>query len=243
MIQNSFIFLPKISIKKEQSIWKQGVTNWNKFLSTNKIKGISDKNKLIYNELIKQAKQSLLEEDLSFFIKHLKQKHMFRLYSYFKDSLLFLDIEPFSKRDILLVGLFDGYETKTLIKNINIDKNNLEKEINKYKLLITFNGLTYDIPMLKKVLKLEIKIPHIDLKQLCINLNYKGGLKEIENILNLKRPIHLKGSPFDAYKAFLASQDQEYLDLIIQYNQEDIINLKPIAEFVIKETWNKIYHY
>lgn len=243
MIQNSFIFLPKISIKKEQSIWKQGITNWNKFLTANKIKGISDKSKLIYNELIKQAKQALLEEDLSFFIKHFKQKHIFRLYSYFKDSLLFLDIEPFSKKDILLVGLFDGYETKTLIKSINLDKNNLEREINKYKLLITFNGSAYDIPMLKKVLKLEIKIPHIDLKQLCINLNYKGGLKEIENTLNLKRPIHLKGSPFDAYKTFLASQDQEYLDLIIQYNQEDIINLKPIAEFIIKETWNKLYHY
>ena len=59
----------------------------------------------------------------------------------------------------------------------------------------------------------------------------KNGLKQIERDLNLKRPANLYGKPYDAYKAFLASGDKEYLELLIKYNEEDIINLKPIMEY------------
>ena len=57
----------------------------------------------------------------------------------------------------------------------------------------------------------------------------------IEEEVGIKRPIHLKAygeNPIDLWRAFLASGDKEYLDLLIQYNEEDIINLKPLMEYV-----------
>ena len=57
MIQSTFIFLPKISNKKEQNIWKQGINNWNQFLKTDSIKGISKKAKAFYDMKIREAKE------------------------------------------------------------------------------------------------------------------------------------------------------------------------------------------
>ena len=54
----------------------------------------------------------------------------------------------------------------------------------------------------------------------------------MEKKLNLKRPPHLKGNPVDLWKAFHASGDREYLDLLIEYNGEDIENLKMVMDCV-----------
>ena len=49
MIKNSFIFLEKVSKRKEQSIWKQGIKTWQEFLKTDSIKGISQQKKHYLN--------------------------------------------------------------------------------------------------------------------------------------------------------------------------------------------------
>jgi len=76
---------------------------------------------------------------------------------------------------------------------------------------------------------------------LCVKLGLKGGLKEIERILELKRPAHLYGNPVELWKAFQASGDKDYLDLLLQYNAEDIENLRGVMGYGYKELSNKIY--
>ncbi len=78
-------------------------------------------------------------------------------------------------------------------------------------------------------------MPHIDLKPLCVNLELKGGLKEVEKVLNLKRPPHLYGNPVELWKTFHASGDREYLDLLLEYNREDCENLKGVMDYVYEE--------
>ncbi|MFH1275475.1 MAG: ribonuclease H-like domain-containing protein [Candidatus Woesearchaeota archaeon] len=247
MIKNSFIFLEKVSKRKEQSIWKQNIKDWSSFLNTDKIKGISKTSKYYYNRKIKEAQQALSEERPLFFIDKLPKIEIWRLYEYFKDETCFLDIEVDSYGKIILVGISNYYNSNFFVKGVNLNSYSIQKELSKYKIIITFNGSSFDLPKLKKQLKIEIKpsIPHIDLKPLCINLGLKGGLKEVEKILNLKRPPHLNGNPVDLWKAFHASGDREYLDLLIEYNREDIENLKGVMNWCYKELnkqlSNKIY--
>ena len=66
MISNSFIFLEKISTKKEQNIWKQNIHSWNSFIKKEKIKGISKEKKHQYNRILQQAQQHLDKDNLSF---------------------------------------------------------------------------------------------------------------------------------------------------------------------------------
>jgi len=224
--------LERIGKKGEKNIWEQGIKDWHSFLETKDIKGISKKSKLFYDRKIGEAKEALVNEDSAYFIGKLPAVEMWRLYDYFREECGFLDIEVDSLGKVILVGISDYYNSNFFVKGVNLDKNLLERELSKYKLIVTFNGGAFDLPKLRKQMDIMIKVAHLDLKPLCINLNLKGGLKEIENKLNLKRPTHLKGNPVDLWKAFHASGDREYLDLLLEYNAEDIENLKSVAGYV-----------
>lgn len=231
-IRNSFIFLEKIGRKKEQQLWQQGITGWQAFLQIPRIKGISPRAKAYYGRRIQEAQQALLQEDSRWFVGKLPAKEMWRLYEEFKDSCCFLDIEIDQSGRVTLVGISNYYETKSLVRGINLERKNLQKALAPFKLVITFNGAAFDLPRLQKELAVEINIPHIDLKPLCVNLGLKGGLKKIERLLNLKRPAHLYGNPVELWKAFHASGDREYLELLIDYNKEDCENLKYLMDLV-----------
>ncbi|PIN76800.1 hypothetical protein COV17_01085 [Candidatus Woesearchaeota archaeon CG10_big_fil_rev_8_21_14_0_10_36_11] len=234
MIKNSFIFLEKVSTTKEKNVWGQGITDWQDFIKTKKIKRISPQKKQYYNRKIQEAQHALSEDDSSYFINKLPKKEMWRLYDYFKDECCFLDIEVDSYGKMVLIGISNYFSSNFFVKGVNLDKKNIEKELSKYKLMVTFNGHSFDIPKIQKQMGIKMQIPHIDLKPHCVTLGFSGGLKEVEKILNLKRPSHLYGNPVDLWKAFHASGDKEYLDLLIEYNKEDCENLKSIMDHVYK---------
>lgn len=233
MIRNSFIFLEKISSKTEQNLWNQGILNWNSFLNKDTIKGLSPKRKSYYNRKLKEAKKHLKEDNSAYFSKRFPKKECWRLFDYFKEEACYLDLEVDSYGKITVLGIADDYDTKIFVKGVNLEQNTIQKELKKYKIIITFNGNSFDLPKLKKQLKVDIRIPHIDLKPLCVNLGLKGGLKEVEKLLDINRPQNLRGNPVDLWKAFHASGDREWLDLLIDYNKEDIENLKQITEYCV----------
>jgi len=241
MIKNSFILLEKVSTKKEKNIWQQGIKDWQSFLKKEKVRGISKEKKFYYNRKLQEAQQELFNDNLSYFIKNLPQKEMWRLYKSYQSETCFLDIEVDSYGKIILIGISDYYNTNFFVKKVNLNKNLIEKELKKYKLVITFNGSAFDLPKLRKELEIKIKLPHIDLKPLCVNLGLIGGLKKVEKILNLKRPKHLYGNPIELWKTFHASGDREYLELLIEYNREDIENLRLIMDYIYKAMSEKLY--
>ncbi len=230
MIRKSFIFLEKISSRKEVNIWEQGIRDWQDFLERERVNGISAEKKYYYDRKIREAQQALSEEDSTFFVGKLPKIEMWRLYDYFKEECCFLDIEIDSCGKVILVGISDYYNSNTYVKGVNLEKSALERELQRYKIMITFNGSSFDLPKLKGQLKLVVRIPHIDLKPLCVNLGLRGGLKEVEHVLNLRRPQHLRGNPVNLWKAFHASGDREWLNLLVAYNREDIENLKWVME-------------
>lgn len=238
MIRNSYIFLPGISEKGEQNIWNQGIRSWDDFLSIKEIKGISKARKIKYDYMIKEARSKLNEDDSSYFCDKLESKEMWRLYNFFKEDAVFLDIETSGVESgayITIIGLFDGINTKVMVRNMNLDFDNLREELKKYKIIVTFNGSRFDIPFLsKKCFDLFPDIPQIDLRTMCSKAGLKGGLKDIERELGVKRQNKIVermygGDPFLLWRMFLGSGDDHYLRLLVEYNEEDCINLKQIA--------------
>ena len=245
MIKNTFVFLERISQKKEQQLWQRGIADWNTFLRTEKIPGISPRIKRYYDQELKAAQEALQENNSFFFIGKLPGKEMWRLYDFFREECCFLDIETDSQGKIIVAGISNYYETRHFVRGINLEKEILEKVLAQFKLLITFNGSSFDLPKLKKQLQVDIRLPHLDLKPLCVNLGLKGGLKEVEKRLHLQRPDHLQGNPVELWKAFHASGDREYLELLLAYNQEDCENLRGVMNVVwqkLQETKNQKPH-
>jgi len=248
MIQNSFIFLERIKRGIEENLWKQGIYTWDSFLNVNKISGLSTVRKKYYDRKIIEARKALYNFDSAYFKDILPQSENYRLYDFFKEECVFLDIETTgldSKNDdITLIGLFDGIETKTMIKGINFDYKILKNEFKKYKLIVTFNGSSFDVPFINKTYPgLLPNIPNFDVKSVTDRLGLKGGLKEIEKKLSIKRNKIIEkfygGDALTLWKMYRATSDDYYLKLLIEYNEDDIVNLKTIAEYCVNKLKNK----
>ena len=128
-----------------------------------------------------------------------------------------------------------------------MNKEILKRELSKYKLIVTFNGASFDLPVIRKYFGQDSlpDIPHIDLRGVCSKIGLKGGLKSIEKQIGIARPddlVHVYGS--DAaylWRKYQATGEKKYLDILIRYNEEDIMNLKPLAEHAVNQLWKQTF--
>lgn len=234
MIENTFIHIQGIGHKTERNLWKQGIWKWENFLSQEGTVISSKKDPLVRMEL----EDSICNHDnIKYFADRLPASDAWRMYDNFKDRAAYLDIETsgdFSGGDLItVIGLYDGKDIHTFVNGRNLQE--FEIAVSSYDLLITFNGGSFDIPIIKRYFP-NISLPagHIDLKFLLNRLGYKGGLKKIERELGISRDMDIEGmSGFEAVKLWKAYSwgDQDALDLLIKYNTADIVNLKPLMEY------------
>ncbi|MGR3309414.1 MAG: ribonuclease H-like domain-containing protein [Candidatus Brocadiales bacterium] len=177
----------------------------------------------------------LQEKNIRFFADTLPKSEMWRVYPEFKDGVAFLDIETtgFSPyyNDITLIGLFDGKDAKTYIAGKNLDS--FVEDINKYPLMVTFNGSVFDAPFIASKFPDFVSPPQIDLRFFLSRLGYSGGLKNVERQLGIMRPSELKG--IDGYYAVIlwnryTRGDTNALKLLIEYNIADVMGLKTLME-------------
>lgn len=231
MLEECFQFLNGIGAKKERLLNKQNIRTWDDFLRVRTLSGISTQRKAHYDRLLQLARKALLQQDAGYFAR-LPQREMWRLYPHFKKNCCFLDIEADTKA-IIVLTLFDRFESTTFVRGVHLEKDVIQKELDKHKLVITYNGSAFDIVHLKR-LGIVVTQPHIDLKPLCERLGLAGGLKAIETTVGIQRPAHLRGSATDAWKAFWASGDREYLELLIAYNEQDAVSLYQLMEWCQK---------
>ncbi len=248
MIRNSFVLLDRVGLEKERAIWESGISDWNSFLAAKQVKSVGARNKSYYDRQLLNAKKQLLAENSQYFSSKLPLSEHWRLYEQFRDDAVFLDIETtgLGRGDaITVVGLYDGHDTKTMIKGINLDYKKLQQEMKKYKLLVTFNGSSFDIPFISRSVKLP-DMPHFDLRFACQRIGLRGGLKNIERQLGIKRSNSIVaalngGDAAELWRMYRGSGDEHYLNLLVEYNEEDIINLRQLADHAYRELKQKVY--
>ena len=187
-------------------------------------------------EEIKKSSERLATKDCYFFSQCLPSAEHWRAYPLFSDSIAFVDIETTGlsqRRDrITVIGIYDGRESKTYIRDINL--NDVVEEFSKYKLLVSFNGARFDLPFIKSEFpEIEFRQLHVDLMYPLRRIGYNGGLKNIEKLLGISRSEDTEGlTGFDAVRLWKQYErgNQDALDKLIEYNKEDVINLKIIIE-------------
>lgn len=95
------------------------------------------------------------------------------------------------------------------------------------RLLVTFNGSSFDIPFLEHSFNIpDIGCPHVDLRWILYHLGFSGGLKRIERQFGIKRPNEL--DDVDGYEAVILfykwqSGDRLARERLIQYCQADVL--------------------
>ncbi|MAF34868.1 exonuclease [Candidatus Woesearchaeota archaeon] len=243
MIKNTFLFLEGIGREKERKLWQQGIHEWNDFMDAPSIQGLHPTRKQAFDVQLQQAKDKLWAGNMDYFFDKLPLAEHWRLWEHCKDEAVFLDIETGEREGITVVGLYDGRDCKTFIRGQTLDKKTLLAELNKYAVLVSFNGTSFDIPVLQRYFGITLTHPHIDLRTVCGRVGLKGGLKEIEKRLGItrrKEVENLRGGHADQlWNMWQASGDKEWLDRLVMYNEEDVLNLETLAQKVIPQLTSK----
>jgi hypothetical protein len=241
MIRHSFIFLSGIGERRERRLWESGILSWEDFLERERINIIPERRKPLLDMEIKEAKLNLELRIPHFFAYRMPRREHWRLYEEFRHSACFLDIETTGLSpaggEVTLVGVYDGREYKAFIRGINLNEEVLERELKKYSLLVTFYGSCFDVPFLKAHFpNIGLEKPHIDLCFASRRLGLRGGLKRIEEVLGLEREEEVKDiDGFEAvrlWKRWERCGDSDALETLVEYNRTDVVNLKPLAEYV-----------
>lgn len=249
MIRNSFVLLDRVGLDKERDIWESGVAEWNDFLAAKRVKHIGSRNKHYYDRQLLRAKKQLLADNSQYFSEKLPLSEHWRLYDHFRDEAVFLDIETtgLGRGDaITVIGLYDGHDTKTMIRGINLDFKRFAAELSKYKLMVTFNGSSFDLPFISRSVKLP-DMPHFDLRFACQRIGLRGGLKSIERQLGIERSNSIVaalngGDAAELWRMYRGSGDEHYLNLLVEYNEEDIINLRQLADYAYREIRKSVFN-
>lgn len=242
MLRSTFLHIPGVGEKTERGIHKSGVLTWEDFLADAGRVPVGEKLRAECVRMLELSVDALSVKDVSFFKECVPAREMWRLYREFSGSVAFLDIETngFSAEKggmVTVVGIYDGADMKSYVRGENLFL--LPEEFEKYDVLVTFNGSVFDLPFLrtqfgKRYREIFTNCAHIDLRFLFRRLGMTGGLKVIEKKLGVMRPDYL--APLDGYDAVMLwnryrNGEEWALDKLIEYNREDVVNLKFLAEY------------
>ena len=237
MIESTFQIAPGIGAKKERDIWDSGVLNWDDFLCSDFVCGIKDARKRRCDSYIEEAKGFLKERDSRGLCDLLKRGEEWRLYDRFKDDAAYLDIETDGlERDSLVtvVTVHRKKGTVTLTHGEDLSAESLQDALEGSKLLVTFNGKCFDVPVLRCSFPgVDLDIPHFDLRYGCGKVGLRGGLKNIERVLGISRSDEIHDVDGEEavrlWKNWERKGDSESLRILTEYNRADTVNLESLS--------------
>ncbi|MFC6725588.1 ribonuclease H-like domain-containing protein [Halobium palmae] len=232
-IENSFIPVRGVGEKTERRLWERGVTHWDEFDPSL----VGEKTGERIEAFIDVARDRLDDGDAPFFASAFPSGERWRLYENFREDACFFDIETTGldhHRDrVTTVSLHRGGETTTLVRGDDLTVGALREAFADAPLLVSFNGVQFDVPFLEASFDVDLDRPHVDLRYPCRRLDLTGGLKSIEREVGIGRDEPgITGR--DAVRLWREYErgDEAALDTLVRYNREDTVNLRGLMDHV-----------
>ena len=108
--------------------------------------------------------------------------------------------------------------------------------------LYTFNGAGFDLPFLawRPGVDLRRRFEHHDLMRSSRRAGLRGGLKAIEKALGIARNLpDLYGrDAITLWHKYRQENSRAALDMLLEYNREDVENLRVLRAILEEENWN-----
>ncbi len=157
----------------------------------------------------------------------------------------YLDIETtgLSPRhsEITVVGIHicNGAESRFIqLVGDDITANCILEALEGVQIIYTYNGSRFDLPFICDRLGINLAklFQHRDLMYDCWRSNLYGGFKAVERQLGIYRRL----TEVDGYEAvrlwwrYVNDYDQDALTTLLEYNEEDVLNLKVLKEKLVE---------
>ncbi len=153
----------------------------------------------------------------------------------------YLDIETtgLSPRDCVLtvigIHLCKGDNTDFIqLVGKDITRDSILEALEGVDIIYTYNGSRFDLPFIQQRLGIDLAeiFSHHDLMYDCWGSNLYGGFKAVERQLGIKRNL----TDVNGYEAvrlwfrYIDYFDLDALNRLLEYNREDVLNLKLLKE-------------
>ena len=241
MLRSTFLHLTGVGPWTETQLWRTGVRSWEAFLALSAIPGVGPVRKARWDGELRRAEEALRARSADWFAERLPLTEHWRLYREFHRETAFLDIETTSLSPyegiVTVVTVHGGGATRSFVADEDLGE--LPAYLRRFRVLVTFNGLFFDVPFL------QVAFPdwvppraHIDLRFALRRLGYVGGLKRIEQTLTLGDRHGVEGiAGLDAVRLWERYRrgERAALGLLVEYNRADTVNLEPLLDFTVDE--------
>jgi len=139
--------------------------------------------------------------------------------------------------EITVVGIHvvNEFDTRFIqLVGEDITADSILEALEGVEVIHTYNGSRFDLPFIYCRLGVNLAklFRHCDLMYDCWGNNLYGGFKAVERQLGIQR--RLKGiTGYDAVRLwwrYVKDYDEDALATLLEYNKEDVINLKTLKE-------------
>ena len=230
ILQQTFIHIQSIGAITEQHFWESGIRDWDS-VSNDISVPVSAGRRHFLIKGIEASKRHLAQRNPSYFSNLLPSNQCWRLFPEFRDATVYLDIETTGLdrhfNEITTIAIYDGLAIKTYVQGQNLD--DFIKDIQKYMVIVSYNGKSFDIPFIENYFNIGLNHAHIDLRYILHSLGFRGGLKGCERQLGMDRGDLRDIDGFFAvllWDEYRRTGNQKALDTLLAYNVQDTITLE-----------------
>jgi hypothetical protein len=237
MLTKTFIHIQGIGLKTETALWRAGTLDWEDFRRLSPAFIAPAKTAAIL-EIIAESRRHLTARP-DYFTGLLPASQHWRIFPHFRKTTAFLDIETTGLGaycDITTIALYDGRTIRHYIQGENLA--DFPADIMAYDVLVSYNGKSFDIPVIERFFNITLDKAHIDLRYVLNGLGIKGGLKGCEEQLGLNRGELAGVNGYTAvllWDLYRRTGERRALETLLAYNIMDTVNL----ELLMVEAYNR----
>jgi uncharacterized protein YprB with RNaseH-like and TPR domain len=228
VIRSTFQLTAGIGPSRERQLWAAGVRRWEDLGGAARVLGAAAERRL--GAAVALAREALAAGDAEGLAAMVPIRERWRLYAAFAEDAAFLDVESDGDGPTV-VGVLDRDGPRIFLRGRDLDR--FPDAARGWKLLVTFNGISCDVPLLERAFPgWRAPRAHVDVRHLWTRLGHAGGLKLLEHDTGVGRPPHLaalRGA--DAVRLWREHEegDRGALRLLAEYNLYDAVNLKALV--------------
>jgi len=153
----------------------------------------------------------------------------------------YLDIETtglcsfYDEITVIGICLANDFENRLVqLVGGDVTRTNLLRNLRCVDTIYTYNGSRFDLPFINIRLGVNLgeHFHHRDLMHDCWRNNLYGGFKAVERQLNIPRRLRGIGGAeaVTLWWRYQIGHDRRALDLLLEYNKEDVVNLMTLRE-------------
>ncbi len=146
----------------------------------------------------------------------------------------YLDIETSFRGDVTVVGIYRSDGKLIQLVGEEVTSTSVLNALGGAYKVLTYNGSRFDLPVLKARAGVDLKV-HFECHDLmydCWRHNLYGGLKRVEEVLEIGRQTQgVTGTQaMRLWESYRMYGDTAALRRLLEYNRDDVVNLPLLEE-------------